>query len=61
MTRYIREHGLLPTHEVDAISSEAPCDLIDFQRAAADVPIDERPRLREWIEHFKEGALRLAA
>ncbi|MCW2338160.1 hypothetical protein M2337_002393 [Sphingobium sp. B2D3A] len=61
MTRYIREHSLLPRHEIYVISSEAPCDLIDFQRAAADVPVDERPRLREWIDHFNEGALRLAA
>lgn len=61
MTRFIRERGLLPSEEIDAIISGAPADLVDFQRVAAEHPLAERPMMRDWIERFNGGVERLAA
>ncbi|MFD2427621.1 hypothetical protein ACFSUK_04320 [Sphingobium scionense] len=61
MTQFIRERALLPPAEIDAIIAGAPVDLIDFQRVAANIPVRERPTMREWIDRFNEGVERLAA
>lgn len=61
MTRFIRERGLLPASDVDAIIGGAPVDLIDFQRVVADIPLAERPTMRDWIDRFNDGVERLAA
>lgn len=61
MTRFIRDRGLLSASEIDAIIAGAPVDLIDFQRVAAQIPLAERPTMRDWIERFNEGVERLAA
>lgn len=56
MTSFIRERGLLENAEVDAIIAGAPVELVDFQRAAAGMPIEQRPILHDWIERFNAGA-----
>lgn len=61
MTRFVRERALLPPTEIDAIVVGAPVDLIDFQRAARDIPLSERPTVRDWIERFNTQVDRLAA
>lgn len=61
MTRFIRERALLPASEIDAIIAGAPVDLIDFQSVAAQIPLAERPTMREWIDRFNAGVQRLAA
>lgn len=61
MTEFIRARRLLSDDEIDAIIASAPVDLVDFQHAAATVPIDESPPLRDWIARFNAGVRRLAA
>ena len=61
MTHFIRERALLPASEIDAIIAGAPVDLIDFQRVAAQIPLAERPTMRDWIDRFNAGVERLAA
>ncbi|WP_239018954.1 hypothetical protein [Sphingobium terrigena] len=61
MTLFIRANALLDPAEIDAIIAGAPVDLVDFQLVAADIPIERRPQMREWIERFNEGVDRLAA
>jgi hypothetical protein len=61
MTQFIRARCLLAAHEIDAIIAGAPVDLIDFQRVAAEIPVAERPTMRDWIERFNAGVERLAA
>lgn len=61
MTRFIRDNALLEASEIDAIIAGSPVDLVDFQRVAADIPVDRRPQMREWIDRFNEGVDRLAA
>ncbi|GAA0309160.1 hypothetical protein GCM10009087_18990 [Sphingomonas oligophenolica] len=61
MTLFIRANALLDPAEIDAIIAGAPVDLVDFQRVAADIPIERRPQMREWIARFNEGVDRLAA
>lgn len=61
MTLFIRANSLLDPAEIEAIIAGAPVDLIDFQRVAADIPIERRPRMREWIDQFDEGVNRIAA
>lgn len=61
MTQFIRARCLLPAHEIDTIIADAPVDLIDFQRVAAEIPAAERPTMRDWIERFNAGVERLAA
>ena len=61
MTRFIRDNALLEASEIDAIIAGSPVDLVDFQRVAADIPVERRPQMREWIERFNEGVDRLAA
>lgn len=55
MTEFIRAERLLPATDIDAIVAEAPADLIRFQDAAALVPIEERPPLRDWLDRFNAG------
>lgn len=61
MTADIRDQGLLDRREVEVIIGGAPIDLVDFQQAAAAIPVDARPAMREWIELFNAGVSRLAA
>src|SRR3546814_14963326 len=61
MTRFIRERALLPASEIDAIIAGAPVDLIDCQSVAAQIPLAERPTMRDWIDRFNAGVERLAA
>ncbi len=61
MTRFIRERALLPASEIDVIIAGAPVDLIDFQSVAAQIPLAERPTMRDWIDRFNAGVERLAA
>jgi len=61
MTEFIRGEKLLDAAEIDAIIAEAPRDLLDFQRAAAALPLERRPCMPSWIEHFNAGFDRSAA
>lgn len=61
MTQFIRNRQLLMDAEIDRIIADAPVDLIDFQRIAALIPIDQRPPMRAWLDRFNEGVSRLAA
>lgn len=61
MTAYIRDQGLLDGQEIEAIIAGAPVDLIDFQQVAAAIPVDERPTMRDWIDRFNGGVVKLAA
>lgn len=61
MTAFIRQEGLLDAAEIDAIVAEAPADLVEFQRVAAAIPLDERPTMGSWLERFYAGLDRLAA
>ena len=61
MTAFIRRELLLGSDEIDAIIADAPIDLIRFQAIAADIPIDERPALRDWIDRFNAGIANAAA
>jgi hypothetical protein len=61
MTEFIRDRGLLPPREIAAIVNGAPVALVEFQAVAAQIPIEERPPLREWIDRFNAGVTRLAA
>lgn len=55
MTDFIRAERLLPTSEFEAIIRDAPTELINFQQAAALVPLQERPTMEEWLRHFHAG------
>lgn len=61
MTAYIRDQGLLSAREIEAIIAGAPVDLVDFQQIAAAIPIDQRPIMRDWIDRFNGGVVKLAA
>lgn len=52
MTAFIRDRGLLDHCDIDSIIARAPADLVEFQRAAAALPTDERPPLGDWLERF---------
>jgi hypothetical protein len=52
MTQYIRDQGLLPSDEIDAIISSAPTELIAYIDAAGAQPVDQRPTMTSWIDHF---------
>lgn len=52
MTRFIRDEGLLPAHEIDWIASEANADLAAFLSRAAALPLERRPTMRSWINGF---------
>lgn len=51
MTAYIREKGLLPAAEIDAIETNAPKDLVAWQDAVASLATN-RPAMREWMDLF---------
>ena len=55
MTAFIRAEGLLDGTEIDEIMANAPLDLVEFQRAAAAVPIEQRSHINTWIERFNAG------
>lgn len=61
MTAFIRERGLLTHEDIEAIATGAPVDLIEFQHVTAQIPLHERPALREWIDRFNAGVIRVAA
>jgi hypothetical protein len=58
MTVFIREQGLLPSDEIDRIVAAAPGDLLDFQEAAARVPVEHRSSMRDWLERFESAVSR---
>ncbi|MCG2841271.1 hypothetical protein L6Q21_09790 [Sandaracinobacter sp. RS1-74] len=60
MTAFIRSAGLLDASEIDAIIDGAPVDLIHFQQVAAQIPLAERPTMRNWIDRFNAGVDQLA-
>lgn len=60
MTAFIRHEGLLEDGEIDAIVADVPADLLDFQRVAAAVPLDERPTMGSWLERSNAGRRRAA-
>ena len=51
---YLTER-LLPASEIDRIEREAPLDLIRFQDVAAQIPLEERPTMRDWLDRFHAG------
>lgn len=51
MTEYIRQKGLLPSDEIDAIIALAPADLLAFQ-ATVDPTAATRPAMSQWITLF---------
>lgn len=55
MTAFIRAEGLLDPDEIDEIITTAPLDLLEFQRVAAAVPIEQRSHISTWIERFNAG------
>ncbi|WP_380909145.1 hypothetical protein, partial [Sphingobium olei] len=55
MTAFIRAEALLDPGEIDEIIANAPLDLLEFQRAAAAVPIERRSHISTWIERFNAG------
>lgn len=55
MTAFIRAEGLLDPDEIDQIIANAPLDLLEFQRAASVVPIEQRSHISTWIERFNAG------
>lgn len=61
MTAYIRDQGLLDAHEIEVIIAGAPVDLVDFQQVASAIPVGERPIMRDWIDRFNGGVIKLAA
>ena len=61
MTAYIRDQRLLDPDEVDEIIAGAPVDLVEFQKAAAAVPLEDRQPMRDWIERFNAGIVHVPA
>lgn len=61
MTAFILQEGLLDPAEIHAIIADAPTDLLDFQAAAAHLPLAERPSMSSWLDRFNAGTGRLAA
>jgi hypothetical protein len=55
MTDFILAERLLSEGEIDAIVAKAPLELVQFQDAAAIVPIEERPTMASWLERFNAG------
>lgn len=56
MTAYIRERGLLPAAEVDAIIALAPQDLVRFRDAASQAAAEGRPAMADWLALFDAAA-----
>lgn len=52
MTDFIRAEGLLPGDVIDRIAELVPKHLTSFMEAAAGVPLEDRPTLRDWMEFF---------
>ncbi|CCW16956.1 hypothetical protein EBBID32_12950 [Sphingobium indicum BiD32] len=52
MTRFIRDEGLLPAHEIDWIAGEANADLTAFLSRAAALPFERRQTMHSWINGF---------
>ena len=61
---FLRFGGEAPRFAAVAAAADiagAPIDIVGFQRAAAVLPIEERPAMAEWIERFNAGVSRLGA
>ena len=56
MTAFIRQEQLLDAREIDTIIADAPSGLIDFQSAAAALPLEDRPALKSWLDRFNAAA-----
>jgi hypothetical protein len=52
ITDYIRQQGLLPAAEIDAIIAMAPAALVRFQADQATAPVGERADLGKWLALF---------
>lgn len=59
MTEFIRAERLLSPGEIDRIIAEAPAQLLAFQEAAAQVALDQRDPVGEWIERFNGAVAQL--
>jgi hypothetical protein len=59
MTDFIRSRGLLAGKDIEAIITGAPLDLLEFQRIAADIPVEQRPAMQDWIARFNAGHAQL--
>ncbi|MBB5712383.1 hypothetical protein [Sphingomonas xinjiangensis] len=60
MTEFIRHENLLPEAEIETIIAQAPTQLIEFQAAAARLPLENRPTMKDWLERFNAGLLEAA-
>lgn len=61
MTEFIRQEGLLPPDEIDAITAEAPIDLVQFQDVAASVELENRAPMADWLARFNRHFDEIAA
>jgi len=61
MTEFIRAERLLEPADIDRIIDEAPADLLAFQEAAAQVALEHREPIGDWIARFNAGIDRRAA
>lgn len=52
ITDYIREQGLLPGDEIDAIIAVAPTALVRWQQSQAGLPVEQRTDLAKWLSLF---------
>jgi hypothetical protein len=59
MTAFILAEGLLPSAEVERIIADAPSQLIEFQEGAANVPVEGRATMHDWLVRFEAGALNI--
>ena len=55
MTDFIRAEQLLPHAEIDRIIADAPTALVEFQRGAAEAPVETRPHLADWLSRFAQA------
>lgn len=55
MTAYIRDRGLLPAAEIDAIAALAPQALVRFREASRG-PAEDTPPLSSWLRLFDAAA-----
>jgi len=61
MARFIRNHRLLSSAEIDAIIGRAPANLLASQRAAACVDLADRPPMGDCVARFSVGTDRKTA
>ncbi|MBB5712816.1 hypothetical protein [Sphingomonas xinjiangensis] len=41
--------------QIEKIIAQAPTSLIEFQAAAARMPLKNRPTMKDWLERFNAG------